>query len=121
MEDPLLGGVPLGSCRDGCDRRPDRNGSGPTVAPGPAFDQRGRDSRRRPVPLSVRSVVNAEAKAGSLFPNPVGMPTLNVGPLFVTQAYSTMLILSPILVIALRDLPEAKPLRPCDPRFCCQP
>jgi ABC-type branched-subunit amino acid transport system ATPase component/ABC-type branched-subunit amino acid transport system permease subunit len=47
------------------------------------------------------SVINNEARAASLFPDPPGMFTFNVGPLFVGRAYTAMLVLSPIVVIAL--------------------
>ena len=51
--------------------------------------------------LTFASVINIEASAGGLFPDPVGLPTFNVGPLFVTPAYSGMLFLSPLVVLAL--------------------
>jgi ABC-type branched-subunit amino acid transport system ATPase component/ABC-type branched-subunit amino acid transport system permease subunit len=51
--------------------------------------------------LTGAALFNAEARAGSLFPDPPGLPTFNIGPLLVTQAYSAMLFLSPVLVIAL--------------------
>ena len=47
------------------------------------------------------SVINSEARAASLFPEPPGLPTFNVGPLYVSPAYSGMLLLSPIVVVAL--------------------
>lgn len=47
------------------------------------------------------AVVNSQAQAASLFPMPPGMPTFNVGPLFIEPAYSAMLILSPVIVIGL--------------------
>jgi ABC-type branched-subunit amino acid transport system ATPase component/ABC-type branched-subunit amino acid transport system permease subunit len=46
-------------------------------------------------------VVNAQASAGRLFPEPPGLPEFDVGALRVTRAYSGMLILTPLLVIAL--------------------
>jgi ABC-type branched-subunit amino acid transport system ATPase component/ABC-type branched-subunit amino acid transport system permease subunit len=46
-------------------------------------------------------VVNAQAGAARLFPQPPGFPEFDVGPLRVTKAYSAMLVLSPILVVAL--------------------
>ncbi len=46
-------------------------------------------------------VVNAQAGAARLFPQPSGFPEFDVGPLRVTRAYSAMLVLSPILVVAL--------------------
>ena len=44
---------------------------------------------------------NNQAGAGSLFPQPTGMPVFNLGALRITQAYSGMLFLSPIAVLAL--------------------
>lgn len=44
---------------------------------------------------------NNQAGAGSLFPQPAGLPVFNLGALRITQAYSGMLILSPVVVIAL--------------------
>jgi ABC-type branched-subunit amino acid transport system ATPase component/ABC-type branched-subunit amino acid transport system permease subunit len=46
-------------------------------------------------------VINSTASAGATYPSPPGMPTFHVQSLFVTRAYSGMLILSPILVIGL--------------------
>jgi ABC-type branched-subunit amino acid transport system ATPase component/ABC-type branched-subunit amino acid transport system permease subunit len=46
-------------------------------------------------------VINSTASAGSLYPQPSFLPAFNIGALRVTQAYSGMLILSPIVVIAL--------------------
>jgi len=46
-------------------------------------------------------VINSTASAGSLYPQPSFLPVFNIGALRVTQAYSGMLILSPIVVIAL--------------------
>ena len=43
-------------------------------------------------------VINSRAAAGALFPQPSGMPTFGVGKLTVTQAYSGMLFLTPVLV-----------------------
>lgn len=51
--------------------------------------------------LAFSSVINSQARSGSTFPQPVGLPQFNVGPLFVTQAYSAMLLLSPGIVVAL--------------------
>ncbi|MCW2605684.1 MAG: putative transporter ATPase and permease protein, partial [Frankiales bacterium] len=45
--------------------------------------------------------VNNQAAAGSLFPQPVGLPTFRVGALLVTPAYSGMLLLSPLVVLAV--------------------
>lgn len=43
--------------------------------------------------------VNSKAGAGSLYPQPVGLPTFRVGALVVTPAYSGMLLLSPLVVL----------------------
>jgi ABC-type branched-subunit amino acid transport system ATPase component/ABC-type branched-subunit amino acid transport system permease subunit len=51
--------------------------------------------------LAFSALFYAEARAGALFPDPPGLPTFNVGPLYVTQAYSAMLFLSPAVVIGL--------------------
>ncbi len=45
--------------------------------------------------------VNNQAAAGSLFPQPVGLPTFRVGALLVTPAYSGMLLLSPLVVLGV--------------------
>ena len=46
-------------------------------------------------------VVNNQAGAARLFPQPPGFPSFDVGALRVTQAYSGMLILTPVLVVGL--------------------
>jgi len=46
-------------------------------------------------------VVNAQAGAGALYPQPPGLPQFKVGALRVTHAYFGMLVLSPVLVVAL--------------------
>jgi len=46
-------------------------------------------------------LINSTAGAGALFPQPSWLPVFNFGPLLVTQAYSGMLILSPIFVLAI--------------------
>ena len=46
-------------------------------------------------------IVNRQAGAGNSFPQPPGMPTFDLGPLRVTPAYSTMLIVTPVIVAAL--------------------
>jgi ABC-type branched-subunit amino acid transport system ATPase component/ABC-type branched-subunit amino acid transport system permease subunit len=46
-------------------------------------------------------VVNAQASAGRLFPEPPGLPQFDIGALRVTRAYSGMLILTPLLVVGL--------------------
>ena len=45
--------------------------------------------------------INGQAGAGAAYPQPPGMPTFNVGALLVTPAYSGMLFLSPIVMLAL--------------------
>jgi len=47
------------------------------------------------------AVINSTASAGSLYPQPSWLPVFNVGALRVTQAYSGMLILSPMFVLAI--------------------
>src|SRR3954464_2658548 len=47
------------------------------------------------------AVINSTASAGSLYPQPSWLPVFNVGALRVTQAYSGMLFLSPLAVIAI--------------------
>jgi branched-subunit amino acid ABC-type transport system permease component len=48
------------------------------------------------------SVINSTAAAGSLYPLPhPWIPAFNVGALRVTEAYSGMLVLSPIVVLAI--------------------
>ncbi|HYZ92511.1 MAG TPA: ATP-binding cassette domain-containing protein [Actinomycetota bacterium] len=46
-------------------------------------------------------VVNAQAGAGRLYPQPPGFLQFDVGPLRVTQAYFGMLVLTPVLVAGL--------------------
>ena len=46
-------------------------------------------------------VINAQAAAGAVYPLPPGLPTFEVGALVVTPAYSGMLLLSPIAVLAI--------------------
>ncbi|MBI4729975.1 MAG: ATP-binding cassette domain-containing protein [Acidobacteria bacterium] len=46
-------------------------------------------------------VINAQARAGTVFPQPPGLPRFEVGALLVTPAYSGMLFLSPVLVLGL--------------------
>ncbi|MGH2604938.1 MAG: branched-chain amino acid ABC transporter permease, partial [Dehalococcoidia bacterium] len=51
--------------------------------------------------VTFAAAINSEARAGAVFPDPVWVPTFDFGPLFVTPAYSAMLILSPVVVLAL--------------------
>ena len=47
------------------------------------------------------AVINSTASAGSLYPQPSWLPVFNVGALRVTEAYSGMLFLSPVFVLAI--------------------
>jgi len=51
--------------------------------------------------LLLALVVNNQVSAGRLFPQPSGLPSFDVGPLFVSSAYSGMLLLAPVVVGAL--------------------
>ncbi|CAB4695866.1 MAG: ATP-binding cassette domain-containing protein [Actinobacteria bacterium] len=51
--------------------------------------------------LAVGLLINLQSSLGGSYPSPVGLPVFRVGPLLVTEAYSGMLILSPVLVIAI--------------------
>ena len=46
-------------------------------------------------------VINSMAPNGAPFPQPTGLPSFRVGPVLVTQAYSGIVLLSPIVVFAL--------------------
>jgi ABC-type branched-subunit amino acid transport system ATPase component/ABC-type branched-subunit amino acid transport system permease subunit len=46
-------------------------------------------------------LVNPQASAGSTYPEPTGLPVFTVGALRVTPAYSGMLFLSPLVVLAI--------------------
>ena len=46
-------------------------------------------------------VLNSQAGAGSLFPQPPGLPVFELGALRVTQAYTGMLVFGPIAVVLL--------------------
>ncbi|MDP9181698.1 MAG: ATP-binding cassette domain-containing protein [Actinomycetota bacterium] len=45
--------------------------------------------------------INSQAGAGSIYPEPVGLPVFRFGALLVTPSYSGMLILSPIVVLVI--------------------
>jgi ABC-type branched-subunit amino acid transport system ATPase component/ABC-type branched-subunit amino acid transport system permease subunit len=45
--------------------------------------------------------INGQAAAGSLYPQPTGLPQFRVGGLLVTHAYFGMLLLSPLAVLAV--------------------
>jgi ABC-type branched-subunit amino acid transport system ATPase component/ABC-type branched-subunit amino acid transport system permease subunit len=47
------------------------------------------------------AVINSTASAGSLYPQPSWLPVFDVGALRVTEAYSGMLFLSPLAVLAI--------------------
>ena len=49
----------------------------------------------------LASILNNKIQAGLLYPQPSGLPTFTVGPLLVTRAYSAMMLVTPILVVAL--------------------
>lgn len=51
--------------------------------------------------VAFAAAFNSQASAGSLFPEPSWLPVFNVGALRVTQAYSGMLILTPLLVAGI--------------------
>jgi ABC-type branched-subunit amino acid transport system ATPase component/ABC-type branched-subunit amino acid transport system permease subunit len=51
--------------------------------------------------LAFGRAVNPQATAGDIYPQPSGMPTFNIGALHLTQAYSGMLLFSPLAVAAL--------------------
>ena len=46
-------------------------------------------------------LINPQSTAGSSYPQPTGLPAFTVGALRVTPAYSGMLILSPVVVVAI--------------------
>jgi ABC-type branched-subunit amino acid transport system ATPase component/ABC-type branched-subunit amino acid transport system permease subunit len=51
--------------------------------------------------LLLSAVVNSEARASSRFPQPPWFPEFTIDVLLVTRAYSAMLIISPLVVLAL--------------------
>ncbi len=51
--------------------------------------------------LAFSAVVNSQARSGSTFPQPTGLPAFSIGVLLVTRAYSAMLFISPLLVLGL--------------------
>src|SRR5579884_4144119 len=51
--------------------------------------------------LIFASVINNTAAAGAIYPQPSWLPVFNVGGLRITQAYSGMLVLSPLTVLAI--------------------
>ncbi len=51
--------------------------------------------------LLVSLVVNEQAIAGAVYPQPPGLPVFDIGALRVTPAYSGMLLFTPLVVLAL--------------------
>lgn len=51
--------------------------------------------------LGFQQAVSSTAQSGLRFPEPTGMPTFTVGTFLVTQSYSSMLFLTPVLVAVL--------------------
>jgi len=51
--------------------------------------------------LAFEAVASAQARTGSLYPQPPGFPAFNLGTLHVTPAYTAMAILSPVVVAAI--------------------
>lgn len=51
--------------------------------------------------LASSAVVNDQVRAGQTFPQPPGLPEFRLGVLLVTPAYSAMLFLTPVIVVAL--------------------
>ena len=51
--------------------------------------------------LNLTQAINSSAANGATFPQPPGLPSFRVGTFLVTQAFSGLLIISPIVVIAL--------------------
>ena len=51
--------------------------------------------------LGLEGVASSQARTGSLYPQPPGFPSLVIGTLRITPAYTAMLILSPIVVLAI--------------------
>ncbi|HVT65008.1 MAG TPA: ATP-binding cassette domain-containing protein [Mycobacteriales bacterium] len=54
-------------------------------------------------------VINSQATAGSLFPEPPGLPSFSVGALRITPAYTGMLILCPVAVILIASFLKFSP------------
>src|SRR5437879_2613161 len=51
--------------------------------------------------LALQGVASAQARTGTLYPQPPGFPSFLLGSLRVTPAYAAMAILSPIVVAAI--------------------
>ncbi|MDQ1432269.1 MAG: hypothetical protein QOF40_2871 [Actinomycetota bacterium] len=49
----------------------------------------------------LSSVLNNRVSASNIYPQPSGLPTFTVGPLVITRAYSGMLLVTPVIVVAL--------------------
>ena len=51
--------------------------------------------------LGLEGVASAQARTGSLYPQPPGFPSFNLGSLHVTPAYTAMIVLSPVAVVVV--------------------
>jgi ABC-type branched-subunit amino acid transport system ATPase component/ABC-type branched-subunit amino acid transport system permease subunit len=51
--------------------------------------------------LGLEGVASAQARTGSLYPQPPGFPSFLIGRLSITPAYTAMLVLSPIAVLLI--------------------
>ena len=51
--------------------------------------------------LGLEGVASAQARTGSLYPQPPGFPSFFIGTLSITPAYTAMLVLSPIAVLII--------------------
>ena len=51
--------------------------------------------------LGFEAIASAQARTGSLYPQPPGLPSFVVGSLRITPAYTGMILLSPIAVVAV--------------------
>ena len=51
--------------------------------------------------LGFEAIASAQARTGSLYPQPPGLPSFTLGSLRITPAYTGMVLLSPIAVVAV--------------------
>ena len=51
--------------------------------------------------LGLEGVASAQARTGSLYPQPPGFPSFDIGGLHITPAYTAMIVLSPIAVVLI--------------------
>ena len=51
--------------------------------------------------LGFESVISAQARTGLTYPQPAGLPSFRLGGVYITPAYTAMLIFSPVAVMAL--------------------